>query len=84
VWDPRLTSELVLLLFYLGYLALQGAIEDEAKADRASAILALVGAINVPIVHGSVTWWNSLHQGEIHLPQWRLADVGRSICGRWA
>jgi heme exporter protein C len=64
VWDPRLTSELVLLLFYLGYLALQGAIEDEAKADRASAILALVGAINVPIVHFSVTWWNSLHQGE--------------------
>ena len=64
VWDPRLTSELVLLLFYLGYLALQGAIEDEAKADRASAILALVGVINVPIVHGSVTWWNSLHQGE--------------------
>ena len=64
VWDPRLTSELVLLLFYLGYLALQGAIEDETKADRASAILALVGAINVPIVHFSVTWWNSLHQGE--------------------
>jgi heme exporter protein C len=64
VWDPRLTSELVLLLFYLGYIALQGAIEDEAKADRASAILALVGAINVPIVHFSVTWWNSLHQGE--------------------
>jgi heme exporter protein C len=63
-WDPRLTSELVLLLFYLGYLALQGAIEDEAKADRASAILALVGVINVPIVHFSVTWWNSLHQGE--------------------
>ena len=64
VWDPRLTSELVLLLFYLGYLALQGAIEDEAKADRASAILALVGVINLPIVHFSVTWWNSLHQGE--------------------
>ena len=64
VWDPRLTSELVLLLFYLGYLALQGAIEDEAKADRAAAILALVGVINVPIVHFSVTWWNSLHQGE--------------------
>ena len=64
VWDPRLTSELVLLLFYLGYQALQGAIEDEAKADRASAILALVGVINVPIVHFSVTWWNSLHQGE--------------------
>ncbi|HEY5411836.1 MAG TPA: heme ABC transporter permease [Caulobacteraceae bacterium] len=64
VWDPRLTSELILLLFYLGYIALQAAIEDEAKADRACAILALVGAINVPIVHFSVVWWNSLHQGE--------------------
>ena len=64
VWDPRLTSELILLLFYLGYMALQAAIEDEAKADRACAILALVGAVNVPIVHFSVTWWNSLHQGE--------------------
>jgi heme exporter protein C len=64
VWDPRLTSELVLLLLYLGYMALQAAIEDEAKADRASAILALVGLVNVPIVHFSVVWWNSLHQGE--------------------
>ncbi len=64
VWDPRLTSELVLLLFFLGYIALQNAIEDEAKADRAASILALVGVINVPIVHFSVTWWNSLHQGE--------------------
>ncbi len=64
VWDARLTSVLVLFLFYLGYMALQAAIEDEAKADRASAILALVGAINVPIVHWSVTWWNTLHQGE--------------------
>ncbi len=64
VWDPRLTSELVLLLFYLGYLALQAAIEDEAKAARACAILALVGLVNLPIVHFSVSWWNSLHQGE--------------------
>ena len=64
VWDARLTSVLVLFLFYLGYMALQAAIEDEAKADRASAILALVGAVNLPIVHWSVTWWNTLHQGE--------------------
>ena len=64
VWDARLTSVLVLFLFYLGYLALQAAIEDEAKADRASAILALVGAVNLPIIHFSVVWWNSLHQGE--------------------
>jgi heme exporter protein C len=63
-WDARMTSVLVLFLFYLGYLALQAAIEDEAKADRASAILALVGVINLPIVHFSVEWWNSLHQGE--------------------
>ena len=64
VWDARLTSVLVLFLFYLGYLALQAAIEDEAKADRASAILALTGAVNLPIIHFSVVWWNSLHQGE--------------------
>jgi heme exporter protein C len=64
VWDARLTSELILFLFYIGYLALQAAIDDEAKADRASAILALVGVINLPIVHYSVVWWNSLHQGE--------------------
>jgi heme exporter protein C len=64
VWDARLTSVLVLFLFYLGYLALQAAIEDEAKADRASAILALVGLVNLPVIHWSVVWWNSLHQGE--------------------
>ncbi len=63
VWDARLTSVLVLLLIYLGYLALQAAIDDEAKAARACAILALVGLINLPIVHYSVNWWNSLHQG---------------------
>jgi heme exporter protein C len=64
VWDARLTSELILFLFYVGYLALQAAIDDEAKADRAASILALVGAVNLPIVHYSVVWWNSLHQGE--------------------
>ena len=63
VWDARLTSVLVLFLFYLGYLALQAAIDDEQRAARACAILALVGAINLPIVHFSVTWWNTLHQG---------------------
>ena len=64
VWDARLTSFLVLFLFYVGYMALQAAIDDEAKAARAAGILALVGAINLPIVKYSVDWWNSLHQGE--------------------
>jgi len=63
VWDARLTSVLVLLLFYLGYIALRASIEDEGRAGRAAAILALVGAINLPIVHFSVNWWNTLHQG---------------------
>ena len=61
--DPRLTSELVMLFLYFGYIALRGAIDDTAKADRASAVLALVGAVNVPIIHFSVEWWSSLHQG---------------------
>ena len=63
VWDARLTSVLVLLLFYLGYMALRGALDDEQKAARAAAILALVGLINLPIVKFSVEWWNTLHQG---------------------
>jgi heme exporter protein C len=63
VWDARLTSELILLFLYLGYIALQGAIEDRRVAARAGAILALVGTVNIPIVHYSVEWWNTLHQG---------------------
>ncbi|HXQ12208.1 MAG TPA: heme ABC transporter permease CcmC [Caulobacteraceae bacterium] len=64
VWgDPRLTSVLVLFLFYLAYLALDASIEDDARAAPATSILALVGLINLPIVHFSVTWWRSLHQG---------------------
>jgi heme exporter protein C len=62
VWDARLTSVFVLFLFYLGYMALEAAIDDEAKAARACAILALVGLVNLPIVHFSVDWWNTLHQ----------------------
>ncbi len=63
-WDPRLTSELVLLFIYLGIIGLYNAIEDRRSAARAAAFLVLVGLINVPIVHFSVTWWNTLHQGQ--------------------
>jgi heme exporter protein C len=63
VWDARLTSVLVLFLFYIAYIALRASLDDEAKAARAAAILALVGLVNLPIVHWSVNWWNTLHQG---------------------
>lgn len=63
VWDARLTSELILLFLYLGYMALQSAIEERRTAARAGAVLALVGVVNIPIIHYSVIWWNTLHQG---------------------
>jgi heme exporter protein C len=63
VWDARLTSELVLLFLFLGYLALRAAFDDTDRADRASAVLAIVGVVNVPIIHYSVEWWATLHQG---------------------
>lgn len=62
VWDARLTSELILLFLYLGYLALVEAIDDTRRADRAGALLAIVGSVNVPIIYFSVKWWNTLHQ----------------------
>lgn len=62
-WDARLTSELVLLFLYLGVLGLYNAIEDTRQAARAAAFLALTGVVNLPIVHFSVQWWNTLHQG---------------------
>src|SRR5882762_11349281 len=62
VWDARLTSFLLLLFVYIGYMALWNAIEDETRAARATAILALVGAVNIPIIKFSVEWWNTLHQ----------------------
>lgn len=64
VWDGRLTSFLLLLFLYLGYIALWNAIEDETRAARAAAILALIGAVNLPIIEFSVDWWSTLHQGE--------------------
>jgi heme exporter protein C len=63
VWDARLTSELILLFLYIGFMSLHGAIDDERRADRAAAVLALVGVVNVPIIYFSVKWWNTLHQG---------------------
>ena len=63
VWDARLTSELILLFLYIGYMSLAAAIDDPRKADKASAVLALVGVVNVPIIYFSVQWWNTLHQG---------------------
>jgi heme exporter protein C len=63
VWDARLTSELVLLFLYLGFMALRAAIDDPRRADRAGALLAIVGVVNIPIIHYSVVWWNTLHQG---------------------
>ncbi|MDG1858676.1 MAG: cytochrome c biogenesis protein CcsA, partial [Emcibacteraceae bacterium] len=62
IWDARLTSELVLLFLYFGYMAVWEAIEDSAKAARVAAIVALVGAVNLPIIKFSVDWWNTLHQ----------------------
>jgi heme exporter protein C len=63
VWDARLTSELILLFLYLGFISLQASIDDPRRADKAGAIIALVGVVNVPIIYFSVQWWNTLHQG---------------------
>jgi heme exporter protein C len=63
VWDARLTSELILLFLYIGYIALTEAIDDVRRSDKAGALLAIVGAVNIPIIYFSVKWWNTLHQG---------------------
>jgi heme exporter protein C len=62
-WDARMTSTLILLFLYIGFISLQSAIDDPKRADRAGAVLAIVGVINVPIIYFSVQWWNTLHQG---------------------
>lgn len=69
VWDARLTSMLLLLFLYFGFLALVAAIDDPRRADRAGAVLALAGAVNVPVIYGSVLWWNTLHQGASITPR---------------
>ena len=71
-WDPRLTSELILLFLYVGVMSLRSAFEDPARGDRAAALLSIVGVVNVPIIHFSVQWWNSLHQGAT------IAKIGKS------
>jgi heme exporter protein C len=63
VWDARMTSTLILMFLYIGFISLQSAIDDVRRADRAGAVLALVGVVNVPIIYFSVQWWNTLHQG---------------------
>jgi heme exporter protein C len=63
VWDARLTSELILLFLYIGFMALQAATEDPRRGDKAGALLAIVGVVNVPVIYFSVQWWNTLHQG---------------------
>jgi heme exporter protein C len=74
VWDPRLTSELILLFLYLGYMGLRSSVDDVQRADRTSAVLALVGLVNVPIIHYSVIWWNSLHQAP-SVMKWGKPDM---------
>ena len=62
VWDARLTSELILFFLYLGFIALTSAIDDERRASRAGSVLLLIGVVNLPVIHFSVEWWNTLHQ----------------------
>ncbi len=69
IWDARLTSELVLLFLYAGVIALWHAFDDRRLAGRAAGILVLVGVVNLPIIHYSVYWWNTLHQGSTNLQQ---------------
>ncbi len=76
VWDARLTSELILLFLYIGYLALVAAIDDPRRADKAGALLLLVGVVNVPIIYFSVKWWNTLHQGSsVNLTKSSMAET---------
>lgn len=82
VWDARLTSELVLLFLYLGVIALYNAFEDRRLAGRAAGILVLVGVVNIPIIHYSVQWWNTLHQGSTNMQQ--SIDPSMRYPLRWA
>lgn len=83
VWDARLTSELVLLFLYMGVIALYNAFEDRRNARHAASILILVGVVNLPIIHYSVQWWNTLHQGSSGLLQQAIAPAMRTPL-RWS
>lgn len=78
IWDARLTSMLILFFLYLGFIALQSVISDADKRDRASAVIAIVGIINLPIIHYSVIWWNTLHQGPT-LSQFKTPSIAPSM-----
>ncbi|BAE74911.1 heme exporter protein C [Sodalis glossinidius str. 'morsitans'] len=82
VWDARLTSELVLLFLYLGVMALHNAFDDRCTAGRAAGILILVAIVNIPIIHFSVQWWNTLHQGSTNMQQ--TIDPSMRTPLRWA
>ena len=76
VWDARLTSELILLFLYIGYMALTAAIDDPRRAEKAGGLLLLVGVVNIPIIYFSVKWWNTLHQGSsVNLTKSSMAEV---------
>jgi heme exporter protein C len=90
-WDARITSELILLFLYLGYLALRNAIPDPRRADRASSLLLLVGVVNIPIIYFSVEWWNTLHQGssiklnaQTSMDETMLVTLLVMVLGFWA
>lgn len=82
IWDARLTSELVLLFLYVGVIALWQALDDKRQAGKAVGILVLVGVVNLPVIHYSVVWWNTLHQGSTRLQQ--SIDVAMRMPLRWA
>ncbi|WP_337009894.1 heme ABC transporter permease [Pantoea sp. AS142] len=83
IWDARLTSELVLLFLYMGVIALYHAFDDRRTAGRAAGVLILVGVVNLPIIHFSVQWWNTLHQGSSGILQQAIAPVMRTPL-RWS
>ena len=80
VWDARITSELVLLFLYIGFIALANAFEDSRRGDRAASLLALIGVVNLPIIYFSVQWWNTLHQGSTV----KMSGTSMHVAMAWA